>query len=173
MTPAKRRRVTAQSRTPAGAGPGPAAHSIPLTDVPASRGPAPHRRPVVDLGTALLTGAEHNPGSACRIRYRRSNAVSSADSGAVPRSGAISASSREVGVREFHGGAVRLNILHHAAEREIHGAWMTKEPARMATTSVRDAVPDVHRPGKGRSAPVMSVGDAGMSQPGRPPGPPH
>jgi DNA-binding PadR family transcriptional regulator len=25
---------------------------------------------------------------------------------------------------------MRLHILHHAAEREIHGAWMTKELAR-------------------------------------------
>jgi DNA-binding PadR family transcriptional regulator len=27
-------------------------------------------------------------------------------------------------------GAVRLHILHHAAEQEIHGAWMTQELAR-------------------------------------------
>jgi DNA-binding PadR family transcriptional regulator len=33
-------------------------------------------------------------------------------------------------VREFQRGAVRLHILHHAAEEEIHGAWMTKELAR-------------------------------------------
>jgi DNA-binding PadR family transcriptional regulator len=33
-------------------------------------------------------------------------------------------------VREFQRGAVRLHILHHAAEQEIHGAWMTKELAR-------------------------------------------
>jgi DNA-binding PadR family transcriptional regulator len=26
-------------------------------------------------------------------------------------------------------GAVRLHILHHAAEQEIHGAWMTEELA--------------------------------------------
>jgi DNA-binding PadR family transcriptional regulator len=32
-------------------------------------------------------------------------------------------------VREFQRGAVRLHILHHAAEGEIHGAWMTKELA--------------------------------------------
>jgi len=32
-------------------------------------------------------------------------------------------------VREFQRGAVRLHILHHAAEQEIHGAWMTKELA--------------------------------------------
>jgi DNA-binding PadR family transcriptional regulator len=33
-------------------------------------------------------------------------------------------------VREFQRGAVRLHILHHAAEQEVHGAWMTKELAR-------------------------------------------
>ncbi|MGW3864167.1 PadR family transcriptional regulator [Streptomyces sp. NPDC005047] len=32
-------------------------------------------------------------------------------------------------MREFQRGAVRLHILHHAAEEEIHGAWMTKELA--------------------------------------------
>jgi len=32
-------------------------------------------------------------------------------------------------VREFQRGAVRLHILHHTAEQEIHGAWMTKELA--------------------------------------------
>ncbi|GAA4672650.1 PadR family transcriptional regulator [Streptomyces chumphonensis] len=33
-------------------------------------------------------------------------------------------------MREFQRGAVRLHILHHAAEEEIHGAWMTGELAR-------------------------------------------
>jgi DNA-binding PadR family transcriptional regulator len=33
-------------------------------------------------------------------------------------------------VREFQRGAVRLHILHHAAEGTIHGAWMTGELAR-------------------------------------------
>ncbi|MCT6781909.1 MULTISPECIES: PadR family transcriptional regulator [Streptomyces] len=32
-------------------------------------------------------------------------------------------------MREFQRGAVRLHILHHAAEEEIHGAWMTRELA--------------------------------------------
>jgi DNA-binding PadR family transcriptional regulator len=32
-------------------------------------------------------------------------------------------------VRDFVRGAVRLHILHHAAEQEIHGAWMTEELA--------------------------------------------
>ena len=31
---------------------------------------------------------------------------------------------------EFQRGAVRLHILHHAAEQEIHGAWITNELAR-------------------------------------------
>jgi DNA-binding PadR family transcriptional regulator len=33
-------------------------------------------------------------------------------------------------MREFQRGAVRLHILHHAADAEIHGAWMTEELAR-------------------------------------------
>lgn len=33
-------------------------------------------------------------------------------------------------LEEFRRGAVRLHVLHHAAEREIHGAWMTEELAR-------------------------------------------
>jgi DNA-binding PadR family transcriptional regulator len=33
-------------------------------------------------------------------------------------------------VREFLRGAVRLHVLHHAAEDEIHGAWMAAELAR-------------------------------------------
>lgn len=32
-------------------------------------------------------------------------------------------------VREFQRGAVRLHILHHAAEEDVHGAWLTKELA--------------------------------------------
>ncbi|WP_433334855.1 PadR family transcriptional regulator [Spirillospora sp. CA-294931] len=32
-------------------------------------------------------------------------------------------------MREFLRGAIRLHILHHAAEGEIHGAWMTRELA--------------------------------------------
>lgn len=32
-------------------------------------------------------------------------------------------------MREFQRGAVRLHILHHAAEREVHGAWITEELA--------------------------------------------
>lgn len=30
-------------------------------------------------------------------------------------------------MREFQRGAIRLHILHHAAEGEIHGAWMSRE----------------------------------------------
>ena len=33
-------------------------------------------------------------------------------------------------MRELMRAAVRLHILHHAAEEEIHGAWMTEELAR-------------------------------------------
>lgn len=31
---------------------------------------------------------------------------------------------------EFVRGAVRLHILHHASEEDIHGAWMSEELAR-------------------------------------------
>ncbi|MGV9661931.1 PadR family transcriptional regulator [Nocardia niigatensis] len=30
-------------------------------------------------------------------------------------------------MREFQRAAVRLHILHHAAEAEVHGAWLTEE----------------------------------------------
>ena len=30
-------------------------------------------------------------------------------------------------VREFRTAAIRLHVLHHAAERELHGAWMMTE----------------------------------------------
>jgi DNA-binding PadR family transcriptional regulator len=33
-------------------------------------------------------------------------------------------------MREFLRGAVQLHILHHAAEREVNGAWMSRELAR-------------------------------------------
>jgi DNA-binding PadR family transcriptional regulator len=33
-------------------------------------------------------------------------------------------------MRDFLRGARRLHILHHASEREIHGAWMAAELAR-------------------------------------------
>lgn len=33
-------------------------------------------------------------------------------------------------MKEFLRGAVRLHILHHAAQGEIHGAWMSEELGR-------------------------------------------
>lgn len=33
-------------------------------------------------------------------------------------------------MREFLRGAVQLHVLHHAAEREVDGAWMSEELAR-------------------------------------------
>jgi DNA-binding PadR family transcriptional regulator len=32
-------------------------------------------------------------------------------------------------MQSFMRGAVQLHILHHAAEREVHGAWMSRELA--------------------------------------------
>jgi DNA-binding PadR family transcriptional regulator len=33
-------------------------------------------------------------------------------------------------MRSFDRGAVQLHVLHHAAQHEIHGAWITEELAR-------------------------------------------
>lgn len=33
-------------------------------------------------------------------------------------------------MREFQRGAIRLHILHHAAEQGVHGAWLTEELGR-------------------------------------------
>jgi DNA-binding PadR family transcriptional regulator len=33
-------------------------------------------------------------------------------------------------MREFLRGAMRLHVLHHAAEHPVHGAWMAEELAR-------------------------------------------
>jgi DNA-binding PadR family transcriptional regulator len=49
-------------------------------------------------------------------------------------------------VREFLRGAVRLHILHHAAEQEIHGAWMTEELKRHGyAISPGTLYPTLHR----------------------------
>jgi DNA-binding PadR family transcriptional regulator len=49
-------------------------------------------------------------------------------------------------VREFLRGAVRLHILHHAAEQEIHGAWMTEELRRHGyAISPGTLYPTLHR----------------------------
>lgn len=49
-------------------------------------------------------------------------------------------------MREFIRGAVRLHILHHAAEQEIHGAWMTEELAHYGyKISSGTLYPTLHR----------------------------
>jgi DNA-binding PadR family transcriptional regulator len=49
-------------------------------------------------------------------------------------------------MREFLRGAVRLHILHHAAEGEIHGAWMTEELKRHGyAISPGTLYPTLHR----------------------------
>jgi DNA-binding PadR family transcriptional regulator len=49
-------------------------------------------------------------------------------------------------VREFQRGAVLLHILHHAAEGEIHGAWMSAELAEHGyTISPGTLYPTLHR----------------------------
>jgi len=49
-------------------------------------------------------------------------------------------------VRELLRGAVRLHILHHAAEEPIHGAWMSAELARHGyAISPGTLYPTLHR----------------------------
>jgi DNA-binding PadR family transcriptional regulator len=49
-------------------------------------------------------------------------------------------------VRSFLRGAVELHILHHAAEGEVHGAWMSAELARHGyTISPGTLYPTLHR----------------------------
>ncbi|MGC4939249.1 PadR family transcriptional regulator [Kribbella sp. DT2] len=49
-------------------------------------------------------------------------------------------------MKEFLRGAARLHILHHAAEEEIHGAWMTAELARHGyQISAGTLYPTLHR----------------------------
>lgn len=49
-------------------------------------------------------------------------------------------------MRSFLRGAVELHILHHAAEDEVHGAWMSAELARHGyTISPGTLYPTLHR----------------------------
>jgi DNA-binding PadR family transcriptional regulator len=49
-------------------------------------------------------------------------------------------------VKDFVRGAVRLHILHHAAQAEIHGAWMSEELAEHGyTISPGTLYPTLHR----------------------------
>lgn len=49
-------------------------------------------------------------------------------------------------MRDFQRGAVRLHILHHAVEGEIHGAWMTAELAEHGySISPGTLYPTLHR----------------------------
>jgi DNA-binding PadR family transcriptional regulator len=53
-------------------------------------------------------------------------------------------------MREFLRGAVDLHILHHAAEEEIHGAWMSEELAEHGyEISPGTLYPTLHRLEKG------------------------
>ncbi len=53
---------------------------------------------------------------------------SSASDVAVVLAPAIS--TYDAGMKAFLAGAIQMHVLHHAAEHEIHGAWMTTELAR-------------------------------------------
>lgn len=49
-------------------------------------------------------------------------------------------------MREFLRGAVRLHILHHAAEEPVHGAWMSTQLARHGySISPGTLYPTLHR----------------------------
>lgn len=49
-------------------------------------------------------------------------------------------------MREFQQAAIRLHILHHAAEGEVHGAWLTKELSRHGyAVSPGTLYPTLHR----------------------------
>lgn len=49
-------------------------------------------------------------------------------------------------MREFKRAAVRLHILHHAADDEVHGAWLTEELKRHGyDVSPGTLYPTLHR----------------------------
>ena len=49
-------------------------------------------------------------------------------------------------MREFQRAAVRLHILHHAAEADVHGAWLTEELKRHGyRVSPGTLYPTLHR----------------------------
>jgi PadR family transcriptional regulator, regulatory protein PadR len=49
-------------------------------------------------------------------------------------------------MREFLRGAIRLHVLHHASEHEIHGTWMTSELAEHGyRVSPGTLYPTLHR----------------------------
>ncbi|ETW23307.1 PadR family transcriptional regulator [Mycobacterium gastri] len=49
-------------------------------------------------------------------------------------------------MREFQRAALRLHILHHAAEGEVHGAWLTGELSRHGyQVSPGTLYPTLHR----------------------------
>lgn len=49
-------------------------------------------------------------------------------------------------MREFQRTAVRLHILHHAADNEVHGAWLTQELSRHGyRVSPGTLYPTLHR----------------------------
>jgi DNA-binding PadR family transcriptional regulator len=49
-------------------------------------------------------------------------------------------------VKDFVRGAVRLHVLHHAAQTEVHGAWMSKELAEHGyAISPGTLYPTLHR----------------------------
>jgi DNA-binding PadR family transcriptional regulator len=78
---------------------------------------------------------------------------------------------------EFARGAVRLHILHHASEEDIHGAWMSDELARHGyRISPGTLYPTLHRMESdgllssrqvsvgGRARRLYTITDAGLQE---------
>ncbi|MGH3985471.1 MAG: hypothetical protein ACRDST_23000 [Pseudonocardiaceae bacterium] len=61
-------------------------------------------------------------------------------------------------MRELLPGAVPVHVLHHAAEGELHGAWMTAELARHEYHFAWDAVSAAAPDAAGRVAHLESAG---------------
>jgi len=68
-------------------------------------------------------GRVSKPGNGRQLRWARSRSVNEAGI-SNPDNGI-----RYGAMRDFLRGAVQLHILHHAAEGEIYGAWMSEELA--------------------------------------------
>jgi DNA-binding PadR family transcriptional regulator len=63
-----------------------------------------------------------------------------------PDIGFVTIGRKVMQMREFQRAAVRLHILHHAADDEVHGAWLTEELRRHGyNVSPGTLYPTLHR----------------------------
>ena len=59
---------------------------------------------------------------------------------------AVAISAYDASMRSLLAGAIQLHVLHHAAQHEVHGAWMTTELAHHGhTVSPGTLYPALHR----------------------------